>query len=309
LLEESLGMHRASGNKRGIASSLFRLAQVLLVSQGDPTTARSLLEESLALSQEVGDKEGMAQCISLSGRLAISLGYVTAGRSLLQECMRLFREIGGQWGIAESLTLLAQLEASQGDLAAARTLYEESLTLARERNYKDLLPSCLEGLAGVVAAQGEPGWAVRLWGATEILRETMGAPIPPSERAAYERSVAAARTQFGEQAFAAAWSEGHMISLEQVLAAKGAEKIPEFIPTEPSSVSSKPVSSLFPAGLTPREMDVLRLLAQGLTSAQIAERLVIGLVTVNSHVRSIYSKLGVTSRAAATRYALEHKLL
>lgn len=61
--------------------------------------------------------------------------------------------------------------------------------------------------------------------------------------------------------------------------------------------------------LTPRETDVLRLLAQGLTSSQIAERLVIGLVTVNSHVRSVYSKLGVTSRAAATRYALEHHLL
>jgi len=54
---------------------------------------------------------------------------------------------------------------------------------------------------------------------------------------------------------------------------------------------------------------VLRLLAQGLTSAQMAERLVIGLVTVNSHVRSIYSKLGVTSCSAATRYAIEHKLV
>jgi len=51
------------------------------------------------------------------------------------------------------------------------------------------------------------------------------------------------------------------------------------------------------------------LLAQGLTSAQIAEQLVIGVVTVNFHVRSIYSKLGVTSRSAATRYALEHHLM
>jgi DNA-binding CsgD family transcriptional regulator len=56
-------------------------------------------------------------------------------------------------------------------------------------------------------------------------------------------------------------------------------------------------------------MDVLRLLAGGLTSAQMAERLIIGLVTVNSHVRSIYSKLGVSSRSAATRYAIEHHLL
>jgi DNA-binding NarL/FixJ family response regulator len=73
-----------------------------------------------------------------------------------------------------------------------------------------------------------------------------------------------------------------------------------------STAMHPPISGL---DLTPREMEVLRLLAHGLTSAQIAERLVIGLVTVNSHVRSIYSKLGVTSRAAATRYALEHQLL
>jgi len=56
-------------------------------------------------------------------------------------------------------------------------------------------------------------------------------------------------------------------------------------------------------------LEVLRLLTHGLTSAQIAEQLVIGLVTVNSHVRSIYSKLGVTSRSAVTCYALEHQLV
>jgi DNA-binding NarL/FixJ family response regulator len=75
------------------------------------------------------------------------------------------------------------------------------------------------------------------------------------------------------------------------------------------SLSPSRIAKQAYSGLTAREMDVLRLLAQGLTSAQIAEQLVIGLVTVNAHVRSIYSKLGVTSRAAATRYALEHHLL
>lgn len=61
--------------------------------------------------------------------------------------------------------------------------------------------------------------------------------------------------------------------------------------------------------LTAREVEVLRLLTQGLTSAQIAEQLVIGLVTVNSHVHSIYNKLGVNTRSAATRYAREHHLI
>src|SRR6266704_794878 len=68
-------------------------------------------------------------------------------------------------------------------------------------------------------------------------------------------------------------------------------------------------AATYPDGLTAREVEVLRLLAQGLTDAQIAEQLVLSLHTVHAHLRSIYSKLGVTSRSAATRYAFEHQLV
>jgi DNA-binding NarL/FixJ family response regulator len=60
--------------------------------------------------------------------------------------------------------------------------------------------------------------------------------------------------------------------------------------------------------LTAREVEVLRLVAQGLTDAQTAERLVVSPWTVKAHLSSIYGKLEVHSRAAATRYALEHGL-
>ena len=63
-----------------------------------------------------------------------------------------------------------------------------------------------------------------------------------------------------------------------------------------------------PAGLTLREVEVLRLVAAGLTGAQVAERLVLSVRTVHSHVRSIYRKLGVSSRTAATGYALRQGL-
>jgi DNA-binding NarL/FixJ family response regulator len=55
-------------------------------------------------------------------------------------------------------------------------------------------------------------------------------------------------------------------------------------------------------------VEVLRLLAGGLTDAQIAEKLVLSPRTIHAHISSIYSKLGVTSRSAATRYAIEHHL-
>lgn len=65
----------------------------------------------------------------------------------------------------------------------------------------------------------------------------------------------------------------------------------------------------YPDGLTAREVEVLRLLAQGLTNAHIAERLVISPRTVNTHLTSIYNKIGISSRSSATRYTLEHHLL
>ena len=65
----------------------------------------------------------------------------------------------------------------------------------------------------------------------------------------------------------------------------------------------------YPTGLTAREVEVLRLVAQGLTDMQVAEQLIISPRTVNSHLTSMYNKLGVDSRAAATRFAFEHRLV
>jgi len=60
--------------------------------------------------------------------------------------------------------------------------------------------------------------------------------------------------------------------------------------------------------LTAREGEVLQLLAMGISNSQIAERLVVSRHTINGHVQSIYGKLGINSRSAATRYAVEHHL-
>ena len=75
----------------------------------------------------------------------------------------------------------------------------------------------------------------------------------------------------------------------------------------PKTVSKS--APAYPSGLTMREVEVLRLVASGLTNAQIADELVISTRTVNAHLRSIYNKLDVSSRTAATRFAIDHHLL
>jgi len=188
-------------------------------------------------------------------------------------------------------------------MTAARGFYQQSLTLTRELGDKFLTPNNLEGLAGVVAVQGEQVWAAQLWGAAEVLREETGVSLSPVDRVGYERAVATARTQLGEQAFAAAWAAGRAMTPEQASVVQHQASLSELVPE-----ALHPPQPHAPTDLTAREMEVLRLLARGLTNAQIAEELVVSLLTVKAHLRSIYSKLGVTSRSAATRYALDHHL-
>jgi predicted ATPase/class 3 adenylate cyclase/DNA-binding CsgD family transcriptional regulator len=303
LTEESLALFRALGNLEGIAFSLFGLADILFISQGDPSKVHTLLQEGLAVCREMGHKDGLAWGLCLLGQVFLQQGDSVKARSLLEESMLLYRGLGNR-NIAWFLILLARTAASEGDKAAARAIYEESMAIGREVGFYPYDAFHLEGLADVVAAQGDLVWAAQIWGLAEALREAMGVPIPPVERASHERSVSAARAQVGEKAFAAAWVEGRMMIPEQALAAQGKVMIPSW---QTSATPVKPPTS--PAGLTVRELDVLRLLAQGLTDAQIAEQLVLSLHTIHAHLRTIYSKLGVTSRSAATRYAFEHQLV
>src|SRR6266702_6429905 len=270
----------------------------------------SLLEESLAISRNVGDKMGLAACLRLSGLLALRQGNAAEAHSLAEEALALFRETGHRQGISLSLCLLARVEAKQGNYQAARKAYEQSLaTASRGMDDMGLVASCLEGLAAVVAAQGELTWAARLWGAAEVHREVIGAPLPPVDHAAYQGSIAAARSQLGDKIFAAAWTEGLTMTPEQALVAQAPVTLPQPLSAKQSSTSPAKPSTSYPDGLTAREVEVLRLLAQGLTDAQIAEQLIISPRTVNNHLTSIYQKIQVSSRSAATRYAVDQHLV
>ena len=312
LVEEALALLRGSGDMQGIRDSLHFLA-LALFGQGDLERAHVLVEECLALIREMGLGRIMeAEPLTLLGEITFSQGDTTTARLLFEKSGALFREEGNAAQMAWVLPLLAKVIAAQGDLASARALYEESLLpgkgVNRHMSFMDIAPA-LEGLAAVVAAQGEPTWAARLWGRAQAHRDAYGIPLAPVYRAGYDHAVAAARVQLGEKAFATAWTEGRAMTLEQALASQGREMMPKTVPVDQPATPPAKSQPTYPAGLTSREVEVLRLVAQGLTDAQIAEQLVISPRTVNNHLTSIYSKIQVASRAAATRYAIEHKLV
>ena len=307
LAQENLGLARELNNGPDVTRVLY-WAAVTQALQGDTGQAAGLLEECLAQAREQDDKGQICSALLLMGRIVLNQGNLLRAEVYLQESLTLSREfcIESQMGVA--LSLLGEIRLLQGNLTQARDLCREAVSLSWEREQWYSLGVSLIALAKVTVAEGKPEQTARLFGAAEPCINPR-TDLDPFERKDYERAVEGTRVQLGEKMFAALWAEGKVMTLEQVLAVLEPGILATTNPTEASSTLPGKASTPYPNDLTTREMDVLRLLAQGLTSAQIADRLVVGLVTVNSHVRSIYSKLGVTSRAAATRYALEHHLL
>ncbi|MFL5591240.1 MAG: tetratricopeptide repeat protein [Ktedonobacteraceae bacterium] len=329
MFEESLVLFRELGDKWNLADTLYfsALAASFRVDQTDTAAARSMVEESLAISRELRDQRGLAYSLNLLGFVSLLQGEGAAACPLIEESLAIHKALGNRQGIAYTSLTFGWFSLSQGDYVAARARYEKSLAIMIELDDRWFIAACLEGLA-MTAAQTSTGeslasalWAARLWGTAEALREAISVPLRSFERAINEWGIAKVRSQLGEEAFTAAWAEGRTmtpaeVSLlspdsaaqERAVETVGASRADTLskLTQSASTVTSLPNSA---AGLTGREVEVLRLLAMGLTNAQIAERLVISLLTVKAHVRSIYSKLDIASRSAATRYAIEHKLV
>jgi predicted ATPase/DNA-binding CsgD family transcriptional regulator len=298
--EESLPLLREVGEKQWTAIVLSSLG-LLILYQGNHERARVLFEESIALFKDLGDLRGIAAVLTNQGMLSLEQHDYERATRLCEESLALRRTVGDKGGSAHTLIILGRVAFSQRNYQQAYASYKESLALREVAGEKDGVAEALEGLAGICAAHGEGNLAARLLGAAEMLREATGLALTPIDHAFNERIRATVQAQLDAEAFVSARDEGRRCTLEQALA------LTSVMPFPPSSSTpSEPLLSLH--GLTAREVEVLRLVAQGLSDSAVAERLVISPRTVQGHVRSIFNKIHVNSRAAATRFAIEHQL-
>jgi len=310
-----LELMRAGGDARGLGIALNFLGHLALEA-GDAVTLTVLTQESLPLLRGQSDQWRLAEALYLSAYSCHWLGDHVQARSLAEESLTLCQQIGEPH---MTMRALHALTCIGGDYVAISIVYREICRRAIELGNTTTVVTCLLGIGATLAARGQFVPAIRLWGKAKVLYDSVNRTISDLGADAwvalalrihldYDQIVVTVRTQLDEQSFTATWNEGQAMTLEQLLDVQATVSLSRQPSTEPSHSQSVQLGAS-PVNLTQREREVLRLLAQGLTSAQIAEQLVIGLVTVNSHVRSIYSKLGVSSRSAATRYAMEHHLL
>jgi predicted ATPase/DNA-binding CsgD family transcriptional regulator len=317
---EALHIWRELGDSVGIAEALvgfgWRHFQAM-----ELDVARRYAEESLALAREVGDRAAVASAINLFALAGVEAGHLEGLVPALEESLSIWRDLGVLPEVASTLITLARVEQRLGNLERARPLMVEALRLqVALGNYAGLI-GCLVLMAYFAFDSGKPqpeppqpgfqrfdylngsklphgpakaarvlgvmaAWEEKVMGKNALYWDALVVPLCEKLSA-----------EMGEATFDREFAAGKEMDLESIIAL--AEGVAVRVPS---------VEDQVPAGLTQREVEVLKLVAAGLTNAQTAERLSVTPRTINAHLTSIYGKIGVTARVGAVRFAVDNGL-
>jgi non-specific serine/threonine protein kinase len=346
-LTAAASIFEAVDDRRGLATALSRLG-LIAEAESDGARARALQERSLALCRAVGDRHGLAVALLHLGEVLTAQGAMAEARTAFEESLPHFRVLGEVGRVAHVLSWLSVLARLARDFPRARALVTEALAVLEPTRFKDpyrtwvhhalfgdlaldegeLAEAAAEyraSLATALASASRPATVhlVTLLGVLAIRQGTAGhgvrwlaavAPEPPGALkvpglyrpelpAERDCSLASARAALGAAAFAAAWAVGGALSPEAAAAEALADEFAAM-----AAVAPPVVAPLDPAGLSRREVEVLRLMARGTTDAAIAAALRISVRTVNGHVAGILGKTGCPNRTAAAAFARDHGL-
>jgi non-specific serine/threonine protein kinase len=270
----------------------------LLVSLGllgyrlrEPGLGRAHFEEALAIARQAGDASGMAMTLGHLGRLAMTEGDSARAQASLAESVELARTIGDTELLGMALCDLASARIASGQLNAARPLILEASHTTRRLNWWYLV-RVLDAVAQWLFAVGAVDEAVKCLSAADHTRPDTEMSWDPDRVATREGLVERARMALHRSAFAGAWATGQTLRLDAVLE-RG------LLSMETTLVQSDAPAARGSRGrrdLSPRELEVLALVADGRSDGEIAAKLVISKKTASAHVAHIKNKLGVESR-------------
>jgi DNA-binding CsgD family transcriptional regulator len=335
---EGLRLCREAGADFWTATALNLLTEVALHA-GRGGEAADLADETLAVARQAGDRWNEGYALGTMAAAAGQRGDLAGAQRLGEAALAVMRGIDQQWGAARTLLGLGDLARLTGDAYAAGRRYEEALVILREVNARPEIARCLAGLgriamdqgeiavgrqhltrsielsrstgsrigtirgveafAALAVAEGHPERAVRLAAAAAALR--MAAHLPPRPAAWADRYLAAAR-DLGEDEVGRLWEQGSGLDASSAveLALEGGPQAA----TESASAAPSAGRLATPGGLTPRELEIVALIAKGHSNRAIGEELVISPATAARHVANIMLKLGFSSRAQIAAWAV-----
>jgi len=337
---EGLQLCREAGEESWMSAALNLLAEVSLhAGRADEAAARA--DQALAIARKAGDKWDEGYALGTMAAAAGQRGDLREAQRLAEAALAVMRDIDQQWGAARTLLGLAELARLTGDAVGAQRRYADALTILREVSARPEIARCLAGLGRIAMDQGEIALARRHLAESTELSRSMGSRIGmirgleafaalapaeerpdrgvqlaaaaaalrdaarlPSQSGAHSERLLAAARSLGQEAIGHLWAQGS--GLDAAAAVELALAPPHPATTgDATGTASRPGAKVAaPGGLTPRERQIVALIAEGCSNKAIAEELVISPATAARHVANILLKLGLSSRAQVAAWAV-----
>ncbi len=303
---------RASRDQWYMAYILHELGHIA-VATGAFDEARRHYQQGYAIREAFGDAQGMAESLDHLGRAALRQGDYAGARELYERSLERYRATGDNGGVARALNGLGVAALAAGDAPASARAFAEALDHAARIGFVPLTLHIMANAAELLSHAGQEAAAVEIL--ISVLRH------PACERAVGDRAqqhLVLAEQRLPPEAFAAAAARGQTADLDGAVARLHmALAAPLQIARPPAPLAARPEAAAPAPGaqqpliepLTPRDRQVLALVAAGLSNQEIADQLILALGTVKWYVREVCGKLGVRTRTQAIARARELGLL
>ncbi len=309
MYEETAALYRALDDQGHLAAVLAWIGQIE-IRRSNLDAAATFFEQALPIARAAGDQQVLENTLKGLGNLASRRGDHEAATRYWEECLAIERRLGDRQYLCSALGNLSITAIQKGDYRRAAQLCAEELTIRQEYGERLGYRYGLSNLATVAAAVGHTVLAVQLFGAAEARNRAVGVQWHPADQAEADQELIPLQVKLGQAAFEQAWTEGLAMSLEQAVELAlgfAADLIEEGGFDQQRAPSFH--SPLLDEALNKREVEILRLIAEGLTNQEIAGRLVLAISTVKWYINNLFGKLDVRNRTQAVARARELGLL
>jgi predicted ATPase/DNA-binding CsgD family transcriptional regulator len=301
--DEARRVSEQTGGDRELAYALCGLALVRL-RLGETELAGELLTAWRESMERVDDAFGRALGLHFFATAMAAGGRLADARRLALEGLDASDLAGNKFGQGNVNTLLGIVEWLTGDSRAAEARLKEAVRILAQIGHRWGMAIALADLACVAGSSGRPERAALLLGASAAVWHELGTVVPPYWRAQHDGCEAAARAALDEGRYRACWQEGYALSRDRAVAAA--------LEDEGTVAATRcPPAAAAAEGafeLSARELEVARLVADGLSNPAIASALFVSVATVKTHVSHILAKLGLDSRTQLARWVAGHDL-